>query len=114
MFAVDNAKFVPRSETRLAGVPQDSVLLDRTLLIQGAGVLELWDLANPAAPRSIPSVDHGCVWFDLQQATGSPEVGWWAPGGDYGAPPGRRRVPPRGLPEAGSRGNDRIVLIFEP
>ncbi|MCC6235304.1 MAG: hypothetical protein IT580_21865, partial [Verrucomicrobiales bacterium] len=72
------------AEVPLLSGPQETQLLDQTLMVRGAGTLELWDLTSPAAPRAIPAVDHGCVWFSLRDAEGSADTGWWVPGGEYG------------------------------
>jgi hypothetical protein len=85
VFSLDQARLAQIAEVRLAGLPQETRILGDTLLVREAGPFELWDLRAPGTPQLIPSLDHGCIGFDLQRATGSPEDGWWVPGGEYGA-----------------------------
>lgn len=82
---LEASKLVQIAEAPLAALPQETRLVGDALLIRESGPLELWDLRSPRSPTRIPTVDYGCIWFDLQRATGSPEDGYWAPGGEYGA-----------------------------
>ena len=84
VLALENARFKQLAEVKLAAQPQECVLQDDILFVRESGGLRLWDLATPAAPKSIPAVDHGCIWFDLRAATGSREDGWWISAGEYG------------------------------
>lgn len=84
VYELDGTRLVPTAKVSLEGQPRDTVLRGNTLLIREPGTTELWDLTRPATPTAVPAVDHGCVWYELPRTEGSNEVGWWAPGGEYG------------------------------
>jgi hypothetical protein len=84
IYGLEGSRFSSVADVALAGQPQDSALRGDTLLVREAGTTELWDLTNPAVPRAVPAMDHGCIWYELPRAAGSAAEGWWAPGGEYG------------------------------
>lgn len=84
VYGLEGTRWSRVADVALSEAPQESVLRGSTLIVRGAGTTSLWDLTAPEAPRSVPSVDHGCIWYQLTRVEGGPSTGWWVPGGEYG------------------------------
>jgi hypothetical protein len=78
-------KFTRLSQTVLSSAPNQFINFGNLLAVQANDILQLFDVTDPAAPRSLISDrPDGCVWYNLNNADGALNRGLWLPLGVYG------------------------------